>query len=94
MDDLPVEEGGAPGGRGEEPHQEECLEFIVERKPEAKEQICYLLCQGDHGKYYPVGHPVHIFLGMDIDEWNSFSTAFFIILIKMFMIFLSYFFNL
>ena len=69
MDDLPVEEGGPPGGGGEEPHQEECLKLIVERKPEAQEEVSNLLCQGDQGKDYPVGHPVDIFLGMEIENY-------------------------
>ena len=66
MDDLPVEEGGAPGDRGEEPNQKDCLQLIIERKPEAQEEVSHLLCQGDHGKDYPVGHPEDIFLGMEI----------------------------
>ena len=81
MDDLPVEKGGAPGGRGEEPNEEEYLQFIIERKPEAQEEVGHLLCQGDHGKYYPVGHPVQIFLGMDNEYCTSLSTAFFMMLI-------------
>ena len=64
MDDLPVEEEEAPGGRVEEPNEEEYLQLKVERKPEAQEEVSHLFCQGDHGKYYPVGHPVNIFLRM------------------------------
>ena len=64
VDDLPVEEAGASGGRGKEPHQEEYLALIVEGEPEAEEQVGHLFCQCDECKHYPVGHPVYILLGM------------------------------
>jgi hypothetical protein len=69
VDDPPVEEGGSSSYRGEKPQKEEYLQHIVERKPEAKEEVSHLLCQGDQGKCYPVGHPVHIFLGMEIKSY-------------------------
>ena len=64
MDDLPVEESGAPGGGREEPYKEENLQLIVERKPEAEEEIRHLLSQGDQSEDNPVNHPLEIFLGI------------------------------
>ena len=62
VDDLPVEEGGAPGDRGQQPDDQHDLALIVQRKPEPKEQVTDILSQGEHSKDNPVGHPVNIVL--------------------------------
>jgi hypothetical protein len=62
VDDLPVEKGGAPGNRGEEPDNKEDLAFIVEGKPETKKEISDVLGQSENSKYYPVCHPMNIVL--------------------------------
>ena len=62
VDELSVDEGGAPGYRGEEPDNKEDLAFIVERKPEPKKEVGDILGQSKHGKHYPVGHPMNIIL--------------------------------
>ena len=49
-----------------DPYQQpyNCNNFglIVERPPEAKEQVHHLLHQAEQGQHYPIGHPVHILL--------------------------------
>ena len=62
VDDLPVDKGGAPGNRGEEPDNKEDLAFIVERKPETKKEISDVHGQSENSKYYPVCHPMNIVL--------------------------------
>ena len=62
VDDLPVDKGGAPGNRGEEPDNKEDLAFIVERKPEPKKEVSEVLGQSKHSEYYPVCHPMNIVL--------------------------------
>ena len=62
VDDLPVDKGGAPGNRGEEPDNKEDLAFIVEGKPETKKEISDVLGQSENSKYYPVCHPMNIVL--------------------------------
>ena len=62
VDDLPVEECGAPGHGGEQPDDQDHLALVVKRKPKPKEQVADVLCQGEYSEHYPVGHPVHIVL--------------------------------
>ena len=71
VDDLPVEQGGAPGDGGQQPDDQHDLALIVQRKPEPKEQVTDILSQGEHSKDNPVSHPVNIVLITKIVKMTS-----------------------
>ena len=58
-----------PGGGRQQPEEEEDLDFIVEWKPEAEEEVGYFLRDGDDGEHDPVGHPVDIVLRLGADRF-------------------------
>ena len=43
VDDLPVEQGGAPGHGGQQPDDQDDLAFIVKGKPKSKKHVSDVL---------------------------------------------------
>ena len=64
VDDLPVDEGGAPCGWRQEPNNQQYFAFIVKWKPKTTKNIHDLLRKCEDSKNNPVCHPMNIILKM------------------------------